>query len=81
MICVSYFSAQKIETSEEQRFCIPVCYHVEYFGSHYVLTVVANKNSLSMACVLSILNFFNGKGKYVLVWEITTGAVASDLIP
>lgn len=81
MICVNYFSVQKIEISEEQRFSFSVCYHMEYFGSHYVLTVVANKNSLSMACVLCILNFFNGKEKYVLFWEITTGAVVSDLIP
>lgn len=51
MICVSYFSVQKIEISEEQRFCFPVCYHMEYFGSHCVLIVVANKNSLSMALV------------------------------
>lgn len=79
MISVSYFSVQKIEISEEERFCLPVCYHVEYFGSHHVLTVVANKNSLSMACELSTLVFFNGKD--VLFWEITTGAVASDLIP
>lgn len=36
-----------------------------------------------MACLLSILIFFlfNGKDKYVLFWEITTGAVAIDFIP
>lgn len=41
---------------------------------------------IPLACVSNILIFFNGKDKYVLfwfglVWEITTDAVASDLIP
>lgn len=51
------FFVQKIEISEGQRFCVSLCYHLEYFGSHYILTVATNKNSLSIACVLTI-NFF-----------------------
>lgn len=42
-------------------FCVPVCFHLEYFGSHCILTVVTNKknkNSLSIAYMLTILTFF-----------------------
>lgn len=51
------FFVQKTEISDGQRFCVTLCYHLEYFGPHYILTVVTNKNSLGIAYMLTTLIF------------------------
>lgn len=51
------FFVQKTEISVGQSFCVPMLLQ-EYFGSCYIPTVVANKNSLSISCVLTIFTFF-----------------------
>lgn len=71
MICASYIFVQKIEISEGQRFCVAVCYHLEDFGPHYILTVVRNKNSLSIACVLTILTFFKNRSEKTKIYFVS----------